>query len=127
MTTQGNSAIYNMTYPNKVFQDQNGVCPVKSASNSFAIGNNQTLINGVTSKILRVLGILVLSDAGSVNFKNGSGGTALMFGAITTVNPILFLPLHEIGYFETTAGTGLFVDVVGGTANITVQYVEYQL
>jgi len=94
--------------------------------------NNQQVIAAVTGKIIRVMGLIGWNDGAGVGrpvFKNGSGGTNLCYGihvAPNTVQNEMPLPIVDSGYFETTAGTGLFCDVP--TANsiaLNIFYIVY--
>lgn len=77
--------------------------------------NNQQVIAAVTGKIIRVMGLIGWNDAATVGrpvFKNGSGGVNLCVGihiAPNTTENTMPLPIVHSGYFETTAGTGLFL------------------
>lgn len=104
--------------------------PLKTAVVELSTGNNQTVIAAVTGKRIRVMGFVVQSNTstqGELEFIDGSGGS-LLFQSIhcppSTALPFV-LELKDPGYFETTAGTGLFADVVTAAVNATVFYVEY--
>jgi len=99
-----------------------------------AATNNQTILAAITgppARIIRVMGGVFQSDAnvvgGYMSLKNGSGGTK-KFGAIypslSSLPPFL-LPVIDSGYFETTAGVGLFADAGPQVMLGTIFYVAY--
>lgn len=104
--------------------------PLKTVVAELSTGNNQEVVAAVTGKSIRVMGFDAQSDTstqGELEFIDGSGGSALymsLYCPPSTSEPFQKL-INDTGYFETTAGTGLFVDVVTAAINITVYYIEY--
>lgn len=87
------------------------------------VANNQEFIPAVTDKIIRVMGYDLFSNS-LVTFEDGSGGSTLY-----TMDGANGLPVQkeikDCGYFETTAGVGLYGDVATNTARMNIFYVVY--
>jgi hypothetical protein len=116
--------------PLRKFEIQGVAVPVKFAYLAGTIANNQQVIAAVTGKVLHVVG-LILTPFSTGNpsfvFKDGSGGATIagfVLPSNTVSNPF-HLPTSDTGYFKTTAGNGLFVDVLTNAAGINVLYIEY--
>jgi hypothetical protein len=115
-----------MTYPGAMFQTQNGVCALKSATVALGAGNNQSIVAAVTTKRIQVVGLWAFTATGTFNIKNGSGGATLLFGPVAAATPVFALPLDAIGYFETSVNTALVADVFTAAVNIFVRYIEIE-
>jgi hypothetical protein len=131
MTTQGNSAIYNMTYPAAKFQNQEGVCRVKTVTvNLLAVAGNTLLIAAVASKKIQIVGGSVFSSGAAtiLSFRDGNAGTVnkyLYVPANTVANPNIPLIATIDDVIDTTAGNGLYVDNSTTTVFLTINYIEY--
>ena len=97
------------------------------------LGRSSTgeVIAAVTGMKIRVLAMLLQqeTDASSTwKFTNGSGGAAItgeMTGAaVSAENTTFVLPFSPAGWFETTAGVGLFVTIGGGAVLGQIVYQE---
>lgn len=79
-------------------------------------GNN-TLVAAVTSKKIRVLAALLISN-GSVNvkFQSGASGTDLTGLAYLVANTGFTLPFNPVGWFETGSNTLLNLNLSGAVA-----------
>lgn len=116
--------------PVQKYEIRGQVCPVKSAYLLINIGTNNTVVAAVTGKRIRVMGFIVNGNAGITNFtfKDGNGASLYSgFGpnaAAPTANPFQ-IPIADCGYFETSTGNALTIDV--GVAQIigNVNYIEY--
>jgi hypothetical protein len=107
-------------YATDIISDKAGVLQVKSAVASIGVGNNQSVIAAVTGKNIRVVAAILQSASGTIQFKSASGGTMLT----AVLSPPLTLVHDTMGWMETTAGQGLFADVVTATVQVTLRYVE---
>ena len=131
MTAQSN-AIYNLLSPNKVFQDQNGVCPIISVVfPSVTVTTNNLLITAVTGKRVLVVGGSAYSNGAftQLTFRSASGGTAKRSVAIpanTVAAPNIFLCPNGLNdSFETNTGEGLYVDNSAVIAILSLNYLVY--
>jgi len=130
MTAQSN-AIYNMIYPNKVFQDQNGVCELKNAVvNGLAVGADQLVITAVTGKRILVIGGNAYSNgaATTLAFLSASGGALIRMAALpanTSASPNVPLTLHQFDQWQTRTGEGLYCTNSAAVALVSITYLEY--
>lgn len=103
--------------------------PILSYSGGFAIGNNQSVIAAVTGQKIRVLGYAVQSSTATQStygFIDGSGGASLSsFIAPPSTAAPFALPIVDPGYFETSTGVGLFLNVATAAVTINVFYLTY--
>ena len=121
--------------PTKAIEIGGNPYKVLSAVLVGSVANNQSIVAGVTGKIVRVLGWDAQSSStatGLIRFIDGSGGAGLTnffwcpIGNSTTVaNAPWSKPLDLAGYFETTVSTGLYADVATAAVNCTVYYIQY--
>jgi hypothetical protein len=117
--------------PIGVYEINGQRCQVYTAHINNIVANNVQVVAAVTGKRIRVMGWFSQSFAvatGSLQFKDGSGGTFLtsaFYSPLYTTGDMLIMPIVDCGYFETTAGTGLFVDVATNTMVLNVQYITY--
>lgn len=89
--------------------------PPKYAVISASTNGNNTLVAAVTGKKIRVLACVIMS-AGTINatFQSGAGGTALSGAFPLTAQAGMVLPLCEVGWFETAAGSLLNLSLSAG-------------
>lgn len=131
MTTQGNSAIYNMIYPGAKYQNQIGVVPEKTLTvNLLAVAGNILLITAVSGKTLEVVGGSVFSSGAAtiLSFRDGSAGTVnkyIYVPANTVANPNIPLLATPGDTILTTISNGLYVDNSAVTVYLTINYIEY--
>ena len=101
----------------------------ESFAGTFGVASNQSVIAGVAGKRIRVLGYAVQSDSatqGIYGFINGSGGTGFSsFTAPPSSSAPFLLPLTPSGYFETSTGTGLFINVATASVSVNIFYIVY--
>lgn len=103
---------------------------VEVAPISLSTGNNQTLVTGVSGKIIRILGYSLQSQSSTqsgVTFINGSGGPSVVGPVVappSTLEPHV-LPLNKLGYGECSAGTTLCVNVATASVYGNVWYINY--
>jgi hypothetical protein len=117
------------TDPVRIFQVNGEVCKLLSAFQVVPVAGNNTLVAAVAGKVIRVMGWNAQSNGavGSINFKDGSGGTTLhaVNTPANTAGDSDKQPIVECGYFETSSGVGLFGDC-GTTAQLlTIFYITY--
>jgi len=87
------------------------LAPKFAAVSVSTLGDN-TLIAAVSSKKIRVLACsLIAADATTIRFEDGAGGTALSGQMQVAANGGFVLPYSEVGWFETTAGTLLNLEL----------------
>ena len=115
--------------PTRIYEISGQSYKVLSAYLSTTAASNQQVVAGIAGQRIRVMGLAMQSQAstiGGVNIINGSGGAALMsLFPPSNAQPPLVLPLTDAGYFETTEGTGLFVNTPTQEHWITVFYIAY--
>lgn len=116
--------------PTKKYQINGVASPIKSTYVTTGVANNVTLVSAVTGKRIRVMGWILQSNGAGlsgVTLKDGSGGATLCTLNVTpnTNGANDKLPIVDSGYFETTAGTGLFCDVATTSCLATIFYIEY--
>lgn len=100
---------------------------VKRVKVSATVGTDFAVVAAVTSKKIRVLGIIVSSGGNSgVTFTSKPAGAGTAISSLISVgaNDPTVLPVSEFGWFETAAGEGLSVTVATTTADISVVYIE---
>lgn len=128
-----------MIDPIRYFEVKGQVCPLLAVANAaIAVANNTQIIAAIpavagvsAAKVIRVMGwSLQSTGAGfpSILFKSNSAGTALTAPIFIPSNAAGLsdrLPIIDTGYFETSAGHGLFVDVTVATINSTIFYITY--
>jgi hypothetical protein len=119
--------------PPKVYEVNGQVTPVLSAPIQATVGSDRQIIAAISGKRIRFMGFMACAEDATTNFaslkfKNGSGGTAFTHTipcwAFPT-SPQAGLPIVDSGYFETTAGVGLYADIGAVTVNMTVFYIAY--
>lgn len=103
---------------------------IKTVGVSATVGSNRTVVAAVSGKRIRVMGYQIQSTGatqGAFVLKDGSGGSQLggSFTAPPSTAAPMKLEVKEGGYFETTAGNGLFADITTATVQIEVSYIEY--
>lgn len=120
--------------PNGIFENaKDGVCPVINVLKGLlAATDNQLAVSAVTGKIILVLEASLCSAttaAGIVYFRDGSAGTAkrAMNAPPNNVGPGNFhLPFNPAGYFQSTAGTGLYINnTSAAAAELSISYITY--
>ena len=118
--------------PTKKYQTSNGgdTLPVLCAYSTATVGANRQLVAAQTGKRIRLMGwILQANGAGlsGVTFKDGNGGSTLCLLNITpnTNGANDKLPIVDSGYFETTAGNGLYADIATTDLLATIFYIAY--
>lgn len=123
---------YFRLWPNKMFEDAQGVCSVTDVVFSAAgATNNQQVVAAVSGKVILVLsGNLRSTNAiGSLTFKSASGGTskrAYQVPVNTVATPNIEIPWSPFGAFRTNSGEGLFVDNSGADPiTISLTYITY--
>ena len=117
--------------PVRIYEVKGQVCLLQTVVFSYAVANNQSIVAGVAGKIIRVMGYQCQTAGaapGGFAMKNGSGG-AFLLGPFTvpanTAGVVDRLPIVDSGYTETTAGTGLFIDVSTTAINFNIYYIVY--
>jgi hypothetical protein len=125
---------FQRIFPAKLYEGIGGeLTPIKSVVVSSIIANNVSVVAGIAGKRIRLMGLMGFANTAAglsqILFKNGSGGAFLTNGILLDINTKptlgLIMPIQDAGYFETSTGTGLFVDVLSAAAAITVFYVDY--
>jgi hypothetical protein len=87
---------------------------IKYAAISGATSGNNTLVAAVSGKKIRVLSLYLNTvSAVTVRFEDGAGGTALSGVMSLPDTGGMVLPHNEGGWFETTAGTLLNMELGG--------------
>jgi len=96
---------------NSIVNGFNVLTPLEVAIDVSALGDN-TLIAGVPFNAIRVLtGMLVVSDAVTIRFESGAGGTALTGQQDLIANQEYILPFSPIGHFTTGVGALLNLEL----------------
>ncbi len=112
--------------PPQYIQVNGQVYPVLNGVLGAIIGNNQTVITGVASKIIRVVGFhnygtaVTLSD---YTLKEETSGTVKWLGAILGVIDVG--DFYPSGYYELAVGKGLIADVRTTAMYFNIQYIAY--
>ena len=100
------------------------LAPKFAAINCATSGDN-TLVAAVTDKKIRVLAIcIVLSDATTIRFESGAGGTALTGQMEVGANGGFVLPYNPVGWFETADSALLNLEL--SAANNADGFIVYQ-
>ena len=88
--------------------------PKFAAIDAAASGDN-TIVAAVASKKIRVLAAFftMTGTAVTIRFESGAGGTALTGQMTPTQGQTITLPFNPLGWFETTAGVLLNMELGG--------------
>lgn len=119
---------YLVNWASAPFEDRTSVLTISSVF-AFPNGANVLLVTGVAGKRIKVIGMTAYSNAGAagaISLLDGSGGTVIYNSVLPNGalgNPIIW-PIAPVGYFETTAGTGLYCNTAAQMA-ISITYVLY--
>lgn len=88
------------------------VCTPKFAVISGASSGDNTVINAVSSKKIRVLALYaVAAGSTTVRFESGASGTALTGVVSLVANTGFVLPYNPVGWFETGTNTLLNMEL----------------
>lgn len=89
----------------------------KFAVIDFASSGDNTVVPAVSSKKIRVIALFLVA-AGTVNvrFESAASGTALTGQMNLTTNSGFSLPYNPVGWFETSAGQLLNLELSGSTS-----------
>lgn len=122
-------AAYKLIDPIRIMQMQGQVYPLQSYAGGFSTNNNQAVVSAVSGQRVRVMGFWTQAASltqGAYAFKSNSGGTFLTptYYCPPVTDPVDKFPLTETGYFETSTGHGLYVDVTT-TLQLTLFYIQY--
>lgn len=92
----------------------------------ISAGATLTVVPAVTGKKIRVLSYTVVcTAAGTVQFKDGAGGTAITGAMPFDAKGGVSAPFNPGGHFETSAGTLLqLADSVGSNVFGHLMYIE---
>ncbi len=98
-----------------------GTAAVKYAAIGAAASGDNTLVAAVTNKKIRVLAMAIIAaGAVSIYFTAGAGGTVIFGGSANKMalaaNGGFVLPENPDGWFETTAGSLVNVNLSGAVA-----------
>lgn len=118
--------------PAWLFQDTTGqiITPKYIQVAVAPSATNVLCVTGVAGKIVRVISMTGSANAGTtaVLLINGSGGAGLMYVPcpIYTSNVAIFPP-SEIGWVDTTVGTGLYANNAGAAfaGALTIGYITF--
>jgi hypothetical protein len=120
-----------MIDPLRIYEVAGQVCALLRVHGEYAAGLNQTVLAGITGKRIRIMGYQCQSITGTASgfaIKDGAAGARLTALAAppNTVLPYL-APITESGYFETSTGSAIGLDVGGGAPNmnLTIFYIAY--
>ena len=99
---------------------------VKYAIIDAASSGDNTIVAAVTGKKIRVLSLFYLaSGTVTVRFESGAGGTALTGQMQHTAQTGAVLGYNEEGWFETTSGALLNMELSGATSvDGSLSYIE---
>lgn len=117
--------------PTRMFELKGEACKLTSVYLQTTVANNILVVTGVAGKIIRVMGVLADSTAGTISgltFKSASGGTNIMHMVVpanSAATPNALIPITDSGYTECNTGDGLYVDCVTTAANVTLFYIVY--
>lgn len=97
------------------FFDHHSTQDVKRAAIDGATNGDNTLVAAVAGKKIRVLALFAIMTGTSVTirFESGAGGTALTGQMTPTQGGGFVLPYCPVGWFETTAGALLNMELGG--------------
>ena len=113
-------------------------CKLSSYTGIVTVANNTELVPAATTSsspvypgnmIHRVMSMELFTGAGGLStfqFKSATGGTAKYNGELPASSQHI-LPFSLGGYWETTAGQGIFVDVGTTAMYINFQYITYRI
>lgn len=98
----------------EIFHGSTGLVPKFVAVAAASSGDN-TLVTAVTGKKIRVLALFLTmtGTAVTVRFESGAGGTALTGQMTPAQGQTITLPFCPLGWFETTAGALLNLELGG--------------
>lgn len=119
-----------MIDPSRYFEIKGQVEPLRAHVANIPVALNTTALAAIAGKRIRVMGLMAQGSAAvtTLTLKNGNAGTSLFgpFNIPSSATPnVLFLPVIDAGYFETSTGVGLFADCAGASTIVNLYYVEY--
>lgn len=100
--------------------------PIKYAKIDASSSGNNTLVNAVVSKKIRVISLfLITASAVTTKIQSGAGGTDLTGAVPNAANGGFVLSANVYGWFETAANTLLNLNL-GGAVNAagSLSYIE---
>lgn len=122
---------YTRYDPSRIYETPSGVAIIRPQVFASGVAVNVSIVAAVTDKKIRVMGWIMAGTAAgfpTVQFKNGSGGSARTH-AIQVPNNAAGLndrqEIKDCGYFETAAGVGLFADIAVAAVAGTIFYIQY--
>lgn len=94
-----------------------GIGEIKYAAIDHATSGDNTLVEAVAGKRLRVVALFLVS-AGTVTtrFESGAGGTALTGQVTLAANTGFSLPFNPVGWFQTAKGSLLNLELSGAVS-----------
>lgn len=98
----------------QVFFGKVGASPLFAAIDAATSGEN-TIVAAVAGKKIRVLALhlTMTGTTVTIRFEDGAGGTALTGQMQPTQGNSITLPFNPMGWFETTAGALLNMELSG--------------
>lgn len=99
----------------QAFYDEYAVQGISRAIIDGATSGDNTLVAAVTGKRIRVLALFAImtGTAVTIRFESAAGGTALTGQMQPTQGGGFVLPYNPVGWFETTAGELLNMELSG--------------
>lgn len=99
-----------MAQPSPVYETSDRT--VKYAAVDATTSGDNTLVAAVTGDKIRVLAcVLISAGTATIRFEDGAGGTALTGQMTVSSGSGFTLPWNPLGWFETTAGTLLNLEI----------------
>lgn len=108
-----------------VYNGSTSITPKFAVIDVAGSGNN-TLVEAVASKKIRVLAVaLVGGGTVTARFESGADGTALTGQMSLVANSVVVLPFNPVGWFETAAAALLNLELSGAVSvDGSLVYVE---
>lgn len=120
--------------PLKMFEAGGETQKIVPANVAVAVGADRLVLVAVPGKRIRFMGAILQSQGAGLSgiaFKDGAGGAVLAtYVAPSNASPstapnALPIPLEKSGYWETTAGNGLYADITTTAAYINASTIQY--
>jgi hypothetical protein len=104
-------------------------CPVQVVYASRNVSANNLEIAAISGTRIKVMMLEAQTDGaatGKLQLLNGSGGSNLWcYNTPVAGQSPLFRPFCEIGYFETSTGTGLYSTITTTGQFFSLYYIQY--
>ena len=117
----------NEFFPAQQYRDRNGACEVKTSAVGLTVGNNRTVITGVSGKITMIIRLQYGSRAAGESTGTFKSSNTRVIGYMQNATSA-GLPTTEYcpeGLIKTDVGEDVTVDIGTNNAFLSFSYITY--